>query len=419
MSSSTVHGPPTPVAPESRAGRRSRRALATLTVSVLAIGVGGAVAGSGADRALEATTSVRYMDTREYDSREKLSPGGKIGVIVASVPWLPETDEPIPADAEAIFLNLTAVDAEGPGFVSVYPASAEGFEVPFEPDTSNLNIDAAGQTIANAAIVPLGLFDFFGIGDGSPVPSVIVHTSTEAHIVADVLGYVPAGSDYVSIPLTRALDTRASGGAAAMEPVDVDVAGFGPAEAAFAIVNLTLVDSTSGGFVSAWPAGASQPETSNLNVDGPGQTRAGLAIVPIGAGGAISVMSSTAGDLLVDVFGYFGPASGFTGLEPFDRVYDSRPGRVDGTTNVVVTDSDDVPDTAEYVLVNVTAVEAAAPGFITVWPGGGTQPEASNLNYAAGGTVANTVLVPLGDDGSIEVYTDAEIALLVDVIGYL
>ena len=70
------------------------------------------------------------------------------------------------------------------------------------------------------------------------------------------------------------------------------------------------------------------------------------------------------------------------------------------------------------MLINVTAVEASDPGFITV-PNGLDQPEASNLNYGAGGTIANTVLVPLGADGSINVYTQSEIHLLIDVIGWI
>jgi len=407
-------------------------------VATLGLAAGTAAVATSAPRALEATTPLRYWDTRAFDDGSKTSPDGKLGIAIGGTATLdnfPAGADPIPADAEAVFVNVTAVDANEPGFVSVYPESRAGSQLDFIPTTSNLNIDTAGQTIANTAIVPLGAYDFpeefddfLGEFDGdfddladfSLLTGVIVHTSMNTHILVDVLGYVPAGSDYISIPLTRALDTRARGGASAEQRFDVDVIDdFGPADATLAIMNITLVDSEGPGFVTAWPGGEEQPGTSNLNVDGVGQTRAGLAIVPIGPGGEVSVVSSTGGELLLDVLGYFGVASGFTGLEPFDRVFDSRPGRVNGTTNVVVTDSPDVPDAAEFVLVNVTAVDAAAAGFISVWPGGGGQPDSSNLNYTAGGTIANTVLVPLGDDGSIDIYTDAEIALLVDVIGYL
>ncbi len=373
---------------------------------------------------LVATTPERYWDSRTLFTGDKNPPGGKIGVTTDEIAFDAlgiDPVDPIPDDAEALFVNVTAVEAEAPGFVSVVTGANERLDLEFVPDTSNLNVDTPGQTIANSAIIPVGNVDYgeeFG-----EIPTVIVHSSMDTHILVDVLGYVPAGADYTSIPLERVLDTRAAGGAGAEERFDVDVIGsVGPAGATLAIVNLTLVGSASGGFVTAWPAGDDKPGTSNLNVDGVGQTRAGLAIVPIGAGGRITVESSTAGDLLVDVLGYFGVQSGFNGLEPADRVLDTRPlGRVgaDSTERVAVTAGSAVPDTADFVLVNVTAVGASAPGFVSVWPGGGDQPDASNLNYPGGGTIANTVLVPLGDDGSLDVYTSAEIDLLVDVIGWL
>ncbi|MEX2627826.1 MAG: hypothetical protein WD225_13140 [Ilumatobacteraceae bacterium] len=406
--------------------RRTRSRLVPLALGAVLVTSTVAVGATASEppRGLEATAPQRYWDSRTMFGGDKNPPGGKIGVVTSEVAGDVmgiEFADPIPDDAEAVFVNVTAVEAEAPGFVSVVTGANERLDIDFVPDTSNLNVDTPGQTIANSAIIPLGAVDYGG--DFGEQPTVIVHSSMDTHVLVDVLGYVPAGSDYTSIPLDRVLDTRDTGGAGAGDRFDIDAIGTaGPAGASLAIVNLTLVDSGGAGFVTAWPAGDDKPGTSNLNVDGVGQTRAGLAIVPIGADGEISVESSTTGDLLVDVLGYFGEQSGFNGLEPADRVLDSRPsGRVeaDSTTAVAVTSDSAVPDEAEFALVNVTAVGASAPGFVSVWPGGGDRPDASNLNYPAGGTVANTVLVPLGDDGAIDVYTAAEIDLLVDVIGWL
>ncbi|MEX2627223.1 MAG: hypothetical protein WD225_10100 [Ilumatobacteraceae bacterium] len=409
---------PTNQPPSPPNGRRGRRITAfTLVAGVLAA-LSSGVAADDPERTLEATSPLRYWDSRSAEDGGKIGPDGRLGVLIAGAGELdvfPEGADPVPADAVAAFVNVTAVEADAPGFVSVVPASDEILLTDAVPTTSNLNIDAAGQTIANSAIIPLG--------EGGGIPGqVAVYTSMGTHVLVDVLGYVPAGADYVSIDLERALDTRPTGGTDPEQRFDVDVvADFGPPDASLAIVNLTLIGSDGAGFVTAWPTGADQPDTSNLNVDGTGQTRAGLAIVPIGDDDSISVVSSTGGDLLVDVLGYFGSTSGFNGLEPALRAFDSRPDRVeaDTTTQVEVADGSRVPTTAEFALVNVTAVNAADAGFVSVWPSGSDQPDSSNLNHTAGGTIANTVLVPLGVDGSIDVYNDAEIDLLVDVIGWL
>jgi hypothetical protein len=52
------------------------------------------------------------------------------------------------------------------------------------------------------------------------------------------------------------------------------------------------------------------------------------------------------------------------------------------------------------VVVNVTATSPTAYGWFTVWPGG-TIPNAANLNYVAGQTVPNLVVVGLGPNGRV------------------
>jgi hypothetical protein len=53
-----------------------------------------------------------------------------------------------------------------------------------------------------------------------------------------------------------------------------------------------------------------------------------------------------------------------------------------------------------------------------VYPCGSPRPNASNLNYSAGQTVANAVISNLGSDGSICIYNSAATQLLVDINGY-
>jgi len=60
-----------------------------------------------------------------------------------------------------------------------------------------------------------------------------------------------------------------------------------------------------------------------------------------------------------------------------------------------------VPSTAVAVSVNLTAVGAAAAGYLTLFPGNALGPPlASSINFTAGSTRANNAIVPLATDGA-------------------
>jgi hypothetical protein len=82
-----------------------------------------------------------------------------------------------------------------------------------------------------------------------------------------------------------------------------------------------------------------------------------------------------------------------------------------------------IPSTAVAVSVTVTAVGAAAPGYLTLFPGDhDVAPLASSVNFATGLTRANNAIVPLATDGSstIEVKNASAGAVhfVLDVNGY-
>lgn len=80
-----------------------------------------------------------------------------------------------------------------------------------------------------------------------------------------------------------------------------------PGNATDVALNVTVTGSTAGGYLIVFPAGSPPPLASTLNY-GSGQTRANNAIVPIGTGGAISVLcgqSNGTTEFIVDVTGYF------------------------------------------------------------------------------------------------------------------
>ena len=73
---------------------------------------------------------------------------------------------------------------------------------------------------------------------------------------------------------------------------------------------------------------------------------------------------------------------------------------------------------AAAVVLNVTVTESLAAGFVTVYPCGSPRPTASNLNYVAGSTVANAVIVKVGVGGQVCLFTQSATHLVVDVAGY-
>jgi hypothetical protein len=77
----------------------------------------------------------------------------------------------IPAEAQAVSLNVTATDTLGPGFLLLAPAGAP------PPLVSTLNYQA-GDTVANAAVVPLG-----------PGGLTVIAGVSGADLVLDVNGY--------------------------------------------------------------------------------------------------------------------------------------------------------------------------------------------------------------------------------------
>ncbi|OLZ67963.1 hypothetical protein AVW11_13455 [Streptomyces amritsarensis] len=246
------------------------------------------------------------------------------------------------------------------------------------------------------------------------------------------------GSKFTPHAPTRLLDTR-SGIGGTNHPVTpygvarVKVGGNSgiPADATAVALNVTVVSPRSGGHITAYPSGTEQPTTSNVNFVA-GQTVPNMTIVPVGADGYVELLNRSYGDvdLLADVTGYFSPsasAGGYTSLEPF-RIADSRTGQgtwgpVSGqsTFGLQVAGNGAVPASGvTAVALNVTVTAPRGAGHLTVFPTGQSAPDTSNVNFKAGQTIANSVIVPVGPDGRINIRNGAwdPADVIVDVVGY-
>jgi hypothetical protein len=91
------------------------------------------------------------------------------------------------------------------------------------------------------------------------------------------------------------------------------------------------------------------------------------------------------------------------------------------TIRVPVAERFDIPDEITAAAVTITTTNVGADGFVTAFPSGTPVPSTSALNPRARSDLANSAIVVVGEDGSIDVRStlriDAAIDLVVDVTG--
>ena len=351
----------------------------------------------------------------------------------------------IPVDAPAVALNVTVANGTAPasgGYVTVYPCGDR-------PDASNINF-VTGQTIPNSVITPMSEF-----GD------VCFYVYGIANLIVDVSGYFPSTSGFQSLSApARIFNTRdgnrfgttSTGGISvkrvkiAGAPTFTGVATGIPTSGIGAVaLNLTAVggfDKDGFGFITAYPCATTSiselPDASNVNFSG-GEITANSALVPVSSDGYVCFYVYGNTDLLVDVSGYFPTGSAYTALSSPKRVVDTRGGDRFGTTSkeavsvkrvkfagapTFTGEATGIPTTGiGAVSLNVTAAEGFDKdtyGFVTAYPCSSTTsaiPDVSNLNFAGGETIPNSVIIPLTNDGYACFYVYGNTDLLVDVGG--
>ena len=123
-----------------------------------------------------------------------------------------------------------------------------------------------------------------------------------------------------------------------------------------------------------------------------------------------------------------GAAGSLVSLVP-QRVLDSRSGvgavgpvRAGGTVVLPVAGRAGVPVSGvSAVVLTVTVTSAAGPGFVTVFAAGSARPGVSNVNFAAGQTVADLVVTRVGSGGAVALFNGSSrsVQLVADVSGYV
>lgn len=216
-------------------------------------------------------------------------------------------------------------------------------------------------------------------------------------------------SDYQPLPLDRVYDSRSL--ATKPQLTEIDLSSYVPAGTTAVSVNLTAVAGPVAGFLTAFPCGSAQPVTSNVNYAA-GQIRPNHVVVGLGSGNRLCVFASSAADVIVDLQGAFVPSGGV-------RLNTQSPVRLVDTRNTGRADPLVVPVAAgaKGAVLNVTAVNAIAAGFLVVYPCDKPVPSTSNLNFVAGDAVAGSVYAELAADGSVCVHANVAVDVIVDLQG--
>ena len=390
-------------------------------------------AGAGQGLSFVPVTPCRIADTRNTPAGPFSAPALSSSNATRSFP-IPQSACGIPATAVAYSLNVTVLPNGRLDFLTVWPTGLT------QPKISLMN-SYDGRLKANAAIVAAGT---------SGSIDVFASTSTYTQVILDIDGYfVPSTSTslaFYPIQPCRLVDTRPSknnpaGPLAGPSLAAKQTRSFPlqsgqcniPSNAQAYSLNATAIPPNGAklDYLVLFPTGQKQPASSTLNAP-TGTTTANAAIVPVGTGGAVSVFTEDATDLLLDINGYFVPP-GLGGLylytSPPCRAIDTRqnyyPPFPGAWVVPIQTSVCPQPPTAAAYVLNATVVPLGGfpiggpIQFLTLWPSTGAQPMVSTLNAYDGEVTSNMAIVPT-NDGNIAAYIPSPDTgnLILDISGY-
>jgi hypothetical protein len=338
----------------------------------------------------------------------------------------------VPSTVKAYSLNMTVVPTGPLDFLSTWPAGQN------YPGVSTLN-SPTGTIIANASIVSSG---------SKSAVSVVGGQNTD--LIIDVNGYFwpPGTQELLFFPITpcRLVDTRLGQGKSGLfgppsltanvtrvYPVLTGGCNI-PATAKAFSMNITAVPAGRLGYVAIWSTGQANPGVSTLNSPD-GSTVANAALVTAGQDASVTMMSSDATDLIVDINGFFAPPTTSAGGLHFYpmtpcRVVDTRVGQNKtgsfGPPQLAANQSRifpfqgqcGMPASAAAYSLNLTAVPPGSLDYLSVWPAGQPYPGVSTLNSPTGRVIANAAIVPAGTNGAITVAAGKPTDLIIDINGY-
>jgi len=257
--------------------------------------------------------------------------GGSVGSLTGPAPVPPAGGATAVAYTLDFTTSASGALSAGTGTITlsapggtVFPSGASDYEVNGTPVTlapvggSSAKVTIVSPvTIGASASVALDVLDVTNPPAGTYTMQVSTSADTTAATTPSYT--LVGGSGYFPLAPSRICDTRPPSVSGLSDQCSsktlgpgstlaVDVAGNGgvPSSGASAVVmNVTVTDTTSGGYLTLWPAGASRPVASNLNWKA-GETVANLVTVPLGSTGALDAYNyAGSADVIMDVEGYY------------------------------------------------------------------------------------------------------------------
>jgi hypothetical protein len=361
--------------------------------------------------------------TRIYGPGVAQPAGGIVDITVAGLGGVPASG------VTAVAINLASAGSLQNGFVQAVPY----LQAPVGA-TANINVSTVGAARSNFSVVPL-----------SPDGKISIYLQAGGSAFVDVLGYyspadeVETAGRFVPIEPERWANTRDanflpvgfSGVRQANAGETIEVATLAstavPAgQVSALVVTVTSAGSGANGFLRAIPTGASSTAATVNYLSG--QPAGNTAIVQLGTGDSISVFTSQASDVFVDVVGYItngsAPSSSaglFVPITP-GRAYASPPTPFTAGEARTITFEGLAPPAPAIgidsiaISANLAVAGPTATGFLKAYPN--TEPPTSSVNYFTGKTVSTGAFVGLNASGQATLKMSAAGNVFVDINGY-
>jgi hypothetical protein len=349
------------------------------------------------------------------------------------------------ANVSAVLVNVTVASATAPGYLTMWAGDQT------RPPTANVNF-SAGITTSNMAFVRPG-------ANGAVKFALIGAGGATATVHVDVFGYFTTsagapGGRLVRTNPERILDTRPgtrnvgrTGALGPKQDFGLKIRGVVRKGTSTVIVpndpnvtavllNLAAVSPTATTTVVAGPTVISAPRTANVSLQA-GAIRSNLAVVPIGADGAIHLYNQAGSiHLVADVLGYFRKGVGTTttagrviALSSPVRAIDTRTSKAGAAAGPLGPAQKETWLFSQFVnsvniggvpvgpqsalLANLTAVKPRLPyptnrnsTFMKAFAAGAAVPATSNINLLVGEVVPNLTLAGLSATDQLAVYND-------------